>query len=46
MMDFAGEALIRKAGFNANGKLSLELQPVIEGQQMNFVWHPAPDNLQ
>lgn len=46
MLNFQGEALIRKAGFNADGKVNLELQPLKAGEQFNFVFHPAPANLQ
>jgi hypothetical protein len=39
---FNGEASIRKAGFDANGKVSLEISPPGE----DYVWHPVPANLQ
>ena len=42
-MAFTGEALIRKAGFDGNGKLNLELDPNGTG---NYVWHPVPAKLQ
>lgn len=46
MLNFAGEALIRKVDFDANGKLNLELLPLKAGMAFNFVWHPAPSTLQ
>ena len=43
---FEGEALIRKAGYSEQGKVSIEVQPIRAGTTFNFVFHPAPDALQ